>query len=237
MLRLGRRDVLVISCDSIGAIGSKHLDRVKCSPFVVGQFAARVALMEVLAVGGTPICIACPLAVEPSPTGKRIIMGVRTEMRIAGLTNRVRILDSTEKNFEVDQTGIGITVVGRVDIGSLRVGRCQRGDQLFAVGLPCVGTEVLSKRNQRLIANTQDLRKLLELDAIHEVIPVGSRGILHEARVIARDSKLSFKLAKNVQISMTKSAGPATVILFAGSISSNVKKRFHKPVTKIGSLA
>lgn len=235
LVRLDQRRVIAVSSDSSGAIGSKPLDQVTCSPYIVGRFAARVALMETFAVGATPICVAAPLAVEPTPTGKRIVRGIRSEMKSAGLGPRTPLIDSTEKNFKTKQTGVGVSVVGLANFGSLKTGRCLPGDEVFALGVPCVGARVLSGERQHIIADTRDVRKLARSSLIHEIIPVGSKGIIHEAEVMARDSTLQFKPADNVQINLTESAGPATVILFACSAGPRGLAHARKLITKVGS--
>ncbi len=234
LIRLDRRNVLVVSCDSSGAIGSKPLDRVKCPPEIVGKFAARVALMEALAAGAKPICIAAPLAVEPTPTGKRIIKGIRSEMKYAGLDPHTPIVQSTEKNFKTKQTGAGVTVMGLASPSSLKIGRCVAGDEVFALGVQCVGAEVLSGERRHIIADPRDVSTLLRYRFIHEIIPVGSMGIIHEAEVMARDSSLQFTADDDTQNTLTKSAGPATVILFASSPARRVLAHIRKPITRIG---
>ncbi len=236
LIRLDQKNVLAVSCDSAGAIGSKPLDRIKCSPYTVGRFTARVALMEILAVGAIPICIATPLSVEPTPTGKGIIRGIRSEIEYAGLDPQTPMIDSTEKNFKVRQTGAGVTAIGLAGANSLNVGRCVQGDAVFALGLPHVGTEVLTGERRHIVADTRDVHKLVDLAVIHAVIPVGSEGILHEAEVMARESKLRFKSDRDVQIDLARSAGPATVIVFACSASRHLVTQSPKPVSRIGTL-
>jgi hypothetical protein len=192
--------------------------------------------MEVLAVGAVPICIAAPLAVEPTPTGSQIIKGIRSEMRHAGLEPQTPIVDSTEKNFKVRQTGAGVTVIGLARAESLRVGQCVPGDEVFVVGLPCVGAEVLSRERHHAIADTMDVRNFVDSGFVHEVIPVGSRGIIHEANIIAQDSNLRFKPDSKAQIDLTKSAGPGTAILIACSKQRQLTSQTPKPITLTGTL-
>lgn len=236
VIRLDRKKILVVSCDSSGAIGSKALDQVRCPPEIVGKFAARVALMETFAMGAKPICVAAPLAAEPMPTGKRVLKGIRSEMTYAGLDPHTPIVDSTEKNFKTKQTGVSVTVVGLASPSSLRIGRCVAGDGVFALGVPCVGAGVLSGERRNVIADPRDVRTLLRHRSIHEIIPVGSKGIIHEAEVMARDSNLQFRPDKHVRDMLTKSAGPATVILFASRASRGALFHIRKPVTRIGVL-
>ncbi len=234
IIRLDRRKCLVVSCDSSGAIGSKALDQLKCPPEIVGKFAARVALMEILATGARPICVAAPLAVEPTPTGKRILKGIRSEMKYAGLDSHTPIIESTEKNFKTKQTGVGVTVLGLASPSSLKIGRCIAGDEVFTLGVQCVGAKVLSEERRHIIADPRDVSTLLRYGFIHEVIPVGSTGIMHEAKVMAKDSGLRFRPDKHMLKSLTESAGPATVILIASSTVRRPLSRIRKPMERVG---
>lgn len=192
--------------------------------------------MEVLAVDAVPICIAAPLAVEPTPTGKEIMKGIRSEVRNAGLDPQTPIVESTEKNFKVRQTGVGVTVIGLARAESLRVGHCVPGDEVFVVGLPYVGAEVLSGERHHAIADTMDVRNFVDSGFVHEVIPVGSRGIIHEANVIAHDSNLRFKPDSQSRIDLTKSAGPGTAILIACRKRRQLTSQTPKPITLTGTL-
>jgi len=238
LLRLDRRRVLVVSCDSAGGIGPKPLDRVKVDGRTLGRFTARVALMEALSVGADPVCLASTLMVEPEPTGIQIIRGIREELRYARLDSRIVMADSTEKNIPVRQTGVGVTVIGTATSRSLKIGRCRRGDAIVAAGLPHVGVEVTAGEKKKKIADTRDVCNLLNLGFVHEIIPVGSQGILHEAQTIAADSNLRFKFGRILDLDVSKSAGPATVVLCACRQAdfSELWESMHKPVNAIGSL-
>jgi selenophosphate synthetase-related protein len=237
LFRLGG-EIIVVSCDSCGGIGPKPLDRVRVDGYTVGRFTARVALMEALSVGAEPLCLANTLAVEPRPTGTQIIKGIRHEIEQAQLNSRIVMTYSTEKNISVRQTGLGVTVVGTATSKSLKVGRCRPGDAIVAIGLPHVGDEVVAAEKKRRIADTRDVRSLLNRHFVNEVIPVGSQGILHEVQTIAEDSNLQFTLRPHLDIDIRKSAGPATVVLCAcphshlRALSASVEK----PVSLIGAL-
>jgi hypothetical protein len=238
IIPLDPKRVMVVSCDSAGGVGSKPLDRVRASPFVVGKLTARVALMETLSTGAEPVCVAGALAVEPKPTGKQILLGIRAEMRHALLSPITPIVNSSEKNFEVKSTGVGVMTVGIAIRKRLRVGRCEAGDEILAIGLPHVGAEVLLAEQRGVITNSRDVRRLLQTNMVHELIPAGSRGILHEAQVLAADSQLSLERERGVKFDVMKSAGPATAIVSAckrGSLR-RIAALTRKPVTIIGHL-
>jgi hypothetical protein len=238
LFKLDRTRIIVVSCDSAGGIGPKPLDSVRVDGHTVGRFTARVALMEMLSVGADPICLANTLAVEPKPTGIQIIKGIRSEVRYAGLDSRIVMTQSTEKNISVSQTGVGVTVVGTATPRSLKVGCCRSGDAVVAIGLPHVGREVLLGEKDRTIVDTKDVRNLLSLRSVHEIIPVGSQGILHEAHTIAEDSNLQFALGRGLGVDVRKSAGPATVALCAcgHSYLREVSSLIEKPANLIGTL-
>jgi len=237
LLRLDKNRYMVVSCDSAGGIGPKRLDKIKVSGFVVGRFTARVALMEALATGSEPFCVVTTLSVEPKPTGAEIMRGIRSELRRASIDSPI-LLQSTEKNFYVNQTGVGVTVLASASTESLRIRKCKPGDALVAVGLPNLGERVLSAEARRQIADTRDVRRLLKLPFVHEIMPVGSSGILKEAKTMAKDSQLRFSLASGLRIDVLKSAGPATVVLSAVPFPriELLRRQINKPLNPIGTL-
>ncbi len=112
LFQLAHDEVLVIGCDSAGGIGPSPLDKIKVSGFILGKFTARTALLEVLAVNAMPVCIVDALGVAPKPIGAAILRGIRAEAKRAGLDPNLAVTGSTEKNIIVEQTGIGVTVIG-----------------------------------------------------------------------------------------------------------------------------
>jgi hypothetical protein len=238
LFAFGRGQILVVSCDSAGGIGPKPLDNLRVDGYTVGRFTARVALMEALSVGAEPFCLANTLTVEPEPTGIQIVKGIRDELRYGQLDSRIVMAQSTEKNISIRQTGVGVTVIGIVARPSIRIGQCRRGDVMVAIGMPHVGREVMLGEKHRRIADTRDIRILLKHRFAHEIIPVGSQGILHEAQTVAHDSNLRFRLGRGLKVDVEKSAGPATVALCAcPSINlGDLQRSIEKPLNLIGSL-
>ncbi|MHC1589785.1 MAG: alpha-ribazole kinase [Candidatus Hecatellaceae archaeon] len=228
---------LTVSCDSCGGIGFHPLDAIKVEGRVLGSFLARVALMETLSVNAKPLACSLTLPINPGSALKEVLAGVQGEFKAAGLTGKVRFILSTEKSFPVRQTGAGITVLGFAR--KLKIGKVKGGDLLVAVGRPCVGREVLKAETKNQIANLKDLGKLLKMSFVHEVIPVGSKGILHEARVLAKGSGLRFKPFPRLAVDVRKPAGPSTVILAAVDKNSveNLEKTISKPLAKVGVFA
>ncbi|GAW91715.1 AIR synthase related protein [Calderihabitans maritimus] len=208
---------LVIACDSLGAIGPKELDQVKVSGYTVGRFACRVPLMEVIAVGARPLLVVNTLCVEPTPTGEEILSGIRDEIEAAGLDPRISITGSMEKNVPVSQTGLGVTVIGLANGDAsgkgegLRWGLGAPGDTVVVVGMPKVGSEVRLGDNE--IADIPTLLRVADYPSAGDILPVGSSGILSEARKMARRSGLLFVPNPGSEIDLEKSAGPSTCLL------------------------
>jgi selenophosphate synthetase-related protein len=229
--------VMVVGCDSAGGIGPKPLDKVKVSGYTLGRFTARVALMEVLAVGATPVCLTNTLGVEPDPTGFEILEGIKSEIQLARLDGSLVIIGSMEKTVAVEQTGIGITVVGLAPKNNLKIGLSKPDDLLVAVGRPSVKDEVLPAEERGEIADLEDLLKLMGCSFVHDVIPVGSQGIIHEVNVLATDSGLRARL-ELPEVETKKSAGPATTVVV--TVSKNAFARLsgliNKPIQVIGSF-
>jgi hypothetical protein len=221
---------LTIACDSAGGIGEKRRDVVKVPASVVGRFTCRVALMETLAVGAAPKAVAAAVCCEPSPTGEKILAGIREELCEAGLDLPVVI--STEKNILTCQTGLGVTVTGIAKKSGLRVNRTRAGDRLYCVGMPRVGNEV--KLNDSRIADANLVRKLSEIPCIHDIIPVGSKGIKGEAELLASHLGLSLTWQDNVPLDIKKSAGPATCVLVTSS--EDLKLTCSQPVYLLGVI-
>jgi hypothetical protein len=230
---------MVIGCDSSGAIGPKPLDRLKVDGYIVGKFAARVALMEVISTGAQPLCVVDNLSVELKPTGLEILRGVREEAVQAGLDPKLAVTGSAEKNFPSDQTGVGITVIGICPKNKLKMGTLQTGDAFVVVGSPAVGAEVLPGEVHGTNASIADLQKLLGLDFVHEVIPVGSEGIQREIKVLTENMGLKFASNPACTVHLDKSAGPATALLASlpAEKVSCLEGLFKKPVNFVGKAS
>lgn len=231
---ISRNKIIVVSCDSSGAIGPKKGDFLKVNGEVVGKFMVRSALMEVLATGAKPICVSCGLGVEPIPTGISIIEGIKEEMKKIGMCPEKDLAISTEKNFPTEQTGLGITAIGVVNKKGLRIGKSKRGDLIVSIGIPSVGMEVLKNE----VADLEDMLYLLSMNFVHGVIPVGSKGIIYESKVLAMESKLKLDFFNNIEVDIKKSAGPSTVILatIEEKYFEFLKEKIKKPLHKIGKV-
>ncbi len=235
---------LVAACDSCGAVGEKELDAVQVPAYVTGRFTARVALFEVLATGAEPQIVTAAICNEPDPTGEKILKGVRDELNLSA-PGPLPMAISCEKNMPTKQTGLGISVVGLGEAEHLRIALTRPGDDVYCLGIPKVGPEVHSPDDPDIV-QAGHIRRLLALPAVHDIIPVGSQGILGEIHTLETALRLRF-VAANEQVhpasggvrplgtpDLHKSGGPSTCVVFSaepGVLEDlKLKESRHGPV-------
>jgi hypothetical protein len=213
ILKVPTGHAIVAGSTSSGAVGPKELDKVKVDGRVLGKFLARVALMDVTATGAFPLLLSVTLGVEKEPTGNAIIEGIRREARSIGLDPNQVVTEKTEENFATIQTGAGLTVVGFANEEDLRIGKTCPSDLIVAIGKPKVGDEVIAAEARGEIADLKNVTQLSQRKYVHDIWPVGGFGIASEARMMAYGVGRQIKICEVQGLDLTKSAGPATVIL------------------------
>lgn len=218
LVEINSNKTMVIACDSCGAIGMKENDKLKISPYYTGKFTVKVALFEVLCSGAEVVTITNAVCNEMNPTGLEIIRGIKDELNEAGIDDIV-LTGSTEENIKTTSTAVGITVIGIANKEKLKVNNIKSGDILVSIGIPKVGGEIQLEHDTE-IASLENIKKLLSINGVNEIIPVGSKGIIYEANEAARNNNLSISFDDNLSIDIHKTAGPATVILSA--VNENV---------------
>lgn len=233
LVPLTEEKLLVIACDSCGAIGEKELDQVKISPYYVGQSTARVVIMEIMSVGANPVALTAAICNENQPTGEQILEGIREELVQAGFFH-IPITISTEKNMMPQQTGLGISIVAICEKEALRIGKFKIGDIVYAVGVPKVGDEVVQDQGE--IADCRVLRQILNIQGVRDIIPVGSQGIAGECKNLARYLGGEFKSFSPLDINIEKSAGPCTSIVFTAPYEIDLQGKVEVPYFCVGRI-
>ena len=228
---------LVAACDSCGAIGMKELDEIKIPWSITGRFTARVVLLEVLSTGAVLKMMTVSISNEPYPTGDEILKGVKEELASAMLTLPMAI--STEKNMTTQQTGLGISAIGVAEKHQLRIGTSLPGDDIFCLGLPKVGPEVNNPDDLEIV-QIKHIGVLLANGGIHDIIPVGSKGIREEAQQLANSVNSRLNVEPTCVLDLDKSAGPSTCLIFSSlsplSVDFTSPVFDHLPLTKIGTI-
>ena len=179
LIALNDSETLVLASDNSGGIGLKDMDMVKTPYDVVAYYGFRVAVMECIASGGAPISVVLHNFCGDEPW-KDLVCGIEKGLQELGLTN-VPITGSTESNFSLLQSALGMIVIGKR--GRVIPEETILLDQMrFAViGSPLVGNEVLNKEGEVLPLSL--FHWLCQLDHV-VILPVGSKGILHELKVM-----------------------------------------------------
>lgn len=224
----------VVSCDSLGAIGSKEHDLLKVDEETVGRATVKVALSEVLSLGAKPVVISDTLSVEKNPTGKKIIEGIKNELEENGLLDVV-LTGSTEENFATSMTGIGITVIARAKTADLKIKKVRNGMSVALLGYPLVGSEVLNSKD---ILTLKDYINISDCKEIIEAIPVGSRGIKYELGILEEVSGLKVEARYPENIDVLKSGGPSTccIVVYNKDETLAIRNLTDKPFTYLGEV-
>ncbi len=238
ILKIPTGHAIVAGSTSSGGIGPKERDKVKVQGRVLGKFLARVALMDVAATGAFPLLLSVTLGVEKEPAGHEILEGIKSECRVLGLDPNQVLMENTEDNIETVQTGVGVTVIGFANENELRLGKTSPGDLIVAIGKPKVGEEVLPAEVKREIADLRNVTLLSQKNYVHDIVPVGTFGIAYEAKMMAHAVGRQLKLEETKEIDLTKSAGPATVVLITVTPEKldELTLLIRKPIKVVGEI-
>lgn len=213
LISLDENKTMVVACDSCGSIGMKDGDVLKVPHYYVGKFTVRVPLMEVMCAGAEIVTITDAVCNEMDPTGSEIIRGIKEELKLADIGD-IALTGSTEENFKSISTGLGVTVIGIAENKNLKINAIRENCTVISLGIPKVGSEIGLDKDLD-IANYDDLRKLLSLYGVYEIVPVGSKGILYEVLQLAKNNNMKFVLNKEIKVDIHKTAGPSTVVIAA----------------------
>ena len=207
IIPISEQDCLVVACDSCGAIGEKTGDVFKLPPRLTAKFTMRVALTEVLSSGALPVAAMNGVSCEMKPTGEETIIGIKEELKNAGITDIV-LTGSTEENYTTCMTALAITVIGTAKESDLKFGQACIGDCLMLIGTPVFGSDV----DLESVGYYADIRHMLPMQGVREIVPTGSKGIAYEANMLAALNNVSVDL-HDTGIDYYKSAGPASCML------------------------
>ena len=211
----------VIATDNSGAIGEKALDEVKADYETLAYFSFRVAAMECLAAGASLESILLHNFCGEK-AWSRLRAGIEKGLAELGLGD-IPFIGSTESNFDLKQSAMGITVMGKRPLPSPDFMSSLPDWELAVVGTPLVGDEVMAQ--QEKIAPLGVFSQLLALDDV-VLLPLGSKGIFHElSRLPAGKFKRPEEVVSSVDI--FKSAGPATafLIVYPAWLTKEIKNR------------
>ena len=229
---------LIIAVDSAGGIGILEGDTVKCDPYQLGRFAMRVPLLELLSCGAYPLAAFDMLTIPMKGSGEKIVKGVRDELKQIGLKGDFPLSGSTEDNVPTSMTGIGTTIVGLVHSRDFRPGKSEFGDVIMCVGIPKSAPGDNVSLDDKEMVNQNDILDILKIEGIHDILPVGSKGVKYEANEMARSASLNFKVEKNTVIDINKSGGPSTCVIVScvPEKGDEIRNTLDVPVNIVGTF-
>lgn len=205
---LGPSEDWLIASDISSGIGLQEHDVLQVPYPMVGAFATRVAMLEILSAKGTVKAIQYLIGGAYDAVVIPVVQGIQEELRRAGID--VPINGSHESNMEVTTTSVGITALG---LGEPEVRGNGEPYAVYVLGRPLVGPEVVA--HPEWIVTYEELHRALAHPSTMRMVPIGSRGIRQELQVLA-----SWQGAPLDEIAMTDevldhSGGPATSVVVA----------------------
>lgn len=207
IVHLNENESLVIAADNSGGIGMKDNDHVKVPYDILSYYSFRVAVMECMAAGAKPVSVVMQnfCGDDAWPLLKS---GVEKGLYELGI-NGISITGSTESNFTLLQSALGMVVVGRKarddDHDWL-----QKELGVAVIGFPLVGEEVI--HYQERIAPLSLFKWFCEREEVEAVFPVGSKGIMYELQQLFHGREIEEKQV-SCSLDLLKSSGPATCFL------------------------
>lgn len=234
IIKGSEKELRLIACDSLGGIGPKPGDLLKVDIETCAKHTFRVALSEILSLGGNPIAFSLTLSTEPYSFIEQALSAIQEELQAASL-DPLPFVVSSEKNFPTHQTGLGVTVIGSVKPDALILGKSREGFSVFLLGSPAVGEEVLIKQGE--IADSRDILILRENAYCGDIIPVGSKGVFWELTALLQDTGLKIHLESTLPVPLYQSCGPATAVLFTTpEEKEKISTIIKKPLFRVGTL-
>ena len=227
VIPLNKEEELVIATDNSGSTGMREHDDVKVPYDIVAYFNFRVAWMECVAAGAVPFAVVLH-NFSGETAWPQLVKGIQHGMQELAIKD-LEITGSTETNFSLMQSAVGMSIIGRRKIEweeGIYSGMAKM--KAAVIGKPLVGNEVIDKKYAiaplklfQWVANQPDVLSLL---------PVGSKGILYELEHLFADRLWQF----TAEVDMQKAAGPATcfIVVFKGSARKKIKEKaadlFHE---------
>lgn len=198
VIPINEKESLVISADNSGGIGMKEQDVVKVAYETVGYFSFRVAVMECVAAKARPLAVVIQNFCGDKEW-EELVKGVQKGLVELGLEG-VQITGSTESNFPLVQSAVGLNVVGLKSLEEKKVDFTE----LAVIGLPLVGNEVIECAEE-----IAPLSLFYQVSLLEDVLvwPVGSKGVQEEINRVMPGETFS------CNIDLHKSGGPATSFL------------------------
>ncbi|WP_141433270.1 ATP-binding protein [Bacillus sp. 03113] len=207
IIPFSENESIIVAVDNSGAIGMKEYDELKAPYSIISYFAFRTSVMECIAAGGHPFSVIIHNLCDDD-AWLELVNGVQSGLEELGFGHDVHITGSTESNFSLKQSVLGMTVLGKAAAGKNQPKLYMGEQQLAVIGLPLVGKEVMEKQEE--IAPLSLFYEISRIEGVI-IIPVGSKGILYELNQFFSE-EISDQLIQ-VDVDVLKSSGPSTCFI------------------------
>jgi len=216
IVRLSQQEELIIATDNSGSIGMKQADDVNVPYDVVTYYNFRVAYMECVAAGATPLSVIVH-NFSGDDAWAQFVRGIKRGMQELGIS--LEITGSTESNFTLNQSAVGLVIIGKRPIRISHPMTYNDQLEVAVIGKPLVGDEVID--HPEGIAPLQLFQKLADHPDVVTIQTVGSKGILSELQQLFSTKTLTFSST----IDFIKSSGPATcfIIVYEKTLSTHIQ--------------
>ncbi|WP_375536377.1 ATPase [Alteribacillus sp. HJP-4] len=227
---INENESLIMAADFAAGIGMLRKDQVEADVRILASYTARTAFMELITAGGAP-----KSAAIHNGCGAGAWEEIIDEIRKTAVESRSGYIDisgSSETNMKLIQSSLGVTAAGVVNNKNLRLKRTPPHAEFAAIGIPLVGEEVL--KNEEQAVTWPQVLDLLNIEGIYEVVPCGSRGIIHELGLLQETNGIYQALKPTAQIDLNKSCGPSTSVLISyhpdweKKLADDFDSKFHK---------
>ncbi|WP_164216479.1 ATP-binding protein [Virgibacillus sp. YIM 98842] len=231
IIPLSDEEELVIAADNSGAIGMRDKDEVQVPYEVVSYFNFRVAWMECVAAGAKPFAVIVH-NFSGDKAWDKLIKGIHRGTKELGITD-LDITGSTETNFSLMQSAVGLNVIGRKKKKIEQACIEQTGNEIIkaaVIGEPLAGNEVIE--NKHAIAPLKLFQWFANQQDVLSILPVGSKGILYELEQLFTGPSRKFA----TDLDMRKTSGPATsfIVVYKQAVLEKVKEKagnlFHEVI-------
>ncbi|MBM7583844.1 hypothetical protein JOC86_000381 [Bacillus pakistanensis] len=218
-------EYLLIASDNSGGIGMKELDEIKVPYDQLAYYSFRVAFMECVAAGGDPFTVVISNFCGEEVWGQ-LVDGIQIGLEEVEMNN-IEITGSSESNMKMIQSALGVMVIGRSKKVNNQPLTYSKDLEIALIGTPLVGNEVIDQPNE--IAPLSMVKYFCTQTGF-VVMPVGSKGILHELKLLFPDEPLNNQNLE-CDIDLKKSSGPSTCFIIVYS-----NKEIEKVKNFTGSL-
>ncbi|MCP3740893.1 ATP-binding protein [Rossellomorea sp. BNER] len=210
-------EYLLFASDNSGGIGMKELDEIKVPYKLLAYYSFRVAFMECIAAGGDPVTV-----VVSNFCGEgvwdQLVEGIELGLDEVGMKT-IEITGSSESNMNMIQSALGVLVIGKSNKVQNNPLTYTKDLEIALIGSPLVGKEVIDQPKE--IAPLSMANYFCTLEGF-VVMPVGSKGILHELKLLFPEEHLRNE-SLECAIDLNKSSGPSTCFIIVYS-SKEIEK-------------